>query len=49
MATDVNWTSHGDHMAVCTNIKSSCCMPDTSRSYVNFKPVQNYLNAQFMY
>ena len=36
MVMDVNYTYHGDHFTIYTNVKSFCCTPETNiMLYVN--------------
>ena len=38
---DVNYTYSADHFAVYTNIKSLCCMPETSvMLYINYTSIK---------
>ena len=33
VSMDVDWTHNGEHFAIYTNIKSSCCTPETNIQY----------------
>ena len=47
MVTDINYTYCGDQFTLYTNVKSSCCTPETSaRFYLNYTSIKSDLHIQ---